>query len=66
MTVSQIVFNHFKLCCENWNPDPIFVGILDFDPVKMATNLFTTVKGGLANIPFFGGGGGAAAPAPPK
>lgn len=24
----------------------------DFDPVKMATNLFGTVKNGLASIPF--------------
>jgi hypothetical protein len=29
--------------------------------MKMATNLFSTVKGGLANIPFFGGGGGGGA-----
>ena len=29
-----------------------FFRVLDFDPVRMATNLFGTVKTSLANIPF--------------
>jgi hypothetical protein len=44
----------------------IFSFCLDFDPVKMATNLFGTVKNSLAAIPFPWSSGGAAAPAPPK
>ena len=39
----------------------------EFDPVKMATNLFGTVKNSLASIPFPWNNSGAAAPgAPPK
>ena len=37
----------------------------DFDPVKMATNLFGTVKSSLANIPFPWSSSGAA-PGPSK